>query len=44
MNLTKRTELRRISERRSHEWATINRILDSSFLAHVGFWVNGKDA
>jgi nitroimidazol reductase NimA-like FMN-containing flavoprotein (pyridoxamine 5'-phosphate oxidase superfamily) len=40
MNLTKRTELRRIRERGSHDWDVINRILDAGFLAHVGFCVD----
>jgi len=42
MNLTKRTELRRIPDRGSHDWKTINQILDAGFLAHVGFCVNGQ--
>lgn len=42
MNLTKRTELRRIPDRGSHDWDTINRILDAGFLAHVGFCVDGQ--
>ena len=42
MNLTKRTELRRIPDRGSHDWATINQILDAGFLAHVGFCVDGQ--
>ena len=42
MNLTKRTELRRIPERGSRDWETINRILDAGFLAHVGFCVDGQ--
>jgi hypothetical protein len=37
MNLSKRTELRRIPHRGSHDWATITQILDAGFLAHVGF-------
>jgi nitroimidazol reductase NimA-like FMN-containing flavoprotein (pyridoxamine 5'-phosphate oxidase superfamily) len=40
MKLTKRTELRRIPDRGSHEWETINQILDAGFLAHVGFCVH----
>jgi hypothetical protein len=36
MNLTKRTELRRIPGRESHDWETIHQILDASFLACVG--------
>ena len=42
MNLTKRTELRRIPDRGSHEWGPINQILDAGFLAHVGFCVDGQ--
>jgi len=37
MKLTKRTELRRIPDRGSHDPATIHQILDAGFLAHVGF-------
>jgi nitroimidazol reductase NimA-like FMN-containing flavoprotein (pyridoxamine 5'-phosphate oxidase superfamily) len=40
MKLTKRSELRRIPDRGSHEWETINQILDAGFLAHVGFCVH----
>src|SRR5579859_6187511 len=39
MNLSKRTELRRIPDRASHDWETINPILDAGFLAYVGFCV-----
>lgn len=42
MNLTKRTELRRIPDRGSYDWVTINQILDAGFLAHVGFCVDGQ--
>ena len=42
MNLTKRTELRRIPDGGSHDWGTINQILDAGFLAHVGFCVDGQ--
>jgi uncharacterized protein len=42
MNLTKRTELRRIPNRGSHDWETINQILDAGFLASVGFCVDGQ--
>jgi nitroimidazol reductase NimA-like FMN-containing flavoprotein (pyridoxamine 5'-phosphate oxidase superfamily) len=42
MSLTKRTELRRIPDRGSHNWETINRILDAGFLASVGFCVDGQ--
>ena len=36
MKLTKRTELRRIPDRGSHDWNTMNQILDAGFLALVG--------
>jgi len=42
MNLTKRTELRRILGRGSHDWETINQILDAGFLAHVAFCVDSQ--
>src|SRR5258707_10922219 len=42
MNLTKRTELRRIPVRGSRDWNTINPILDAGFLAHIGFCVDGQ--
>jgi nitroimidazol reductase NimA-like FMN-containing flavoprotein (pyridoxamine 5'-phosphate oxidase superfamily) len=42
MNLTKRTELRRVPDRGSHDRATIHRILDAGFLAHVGFCLDGQ--
>ncbi len=42
MNLTKRTELRRIPDRGSHDRETINKILDVGFLASVGFCVDGQ--
>lgn len=42
MNLTKRTELRRLPDRGSHDTGTIRAILDAGFLAHVGFSVNGQ--
>jgi nitroimidazol reductase NimA-like FMN-containing flavoprotein (pyridoxamine 5'-phosphate oxidase superfamily) len=42
MNRTKRTELRRIPERGSHNWETIHQILDTGFLASVGFCVDGQ--
>ena len=42
MNLTKRTELRRLPDRGSHDWETINQILDAGFLAHVGFCVDSQ--
>jgi uncharacterized protein len=42
MNLTKRSELRRIPVRGSHDWDTVARILDIGLLAHVGFCVSGQ--
>src|SRR5437773_9441196 len=42
MNLTKRTELRRIPDRGAHDWETISQILDAGFLAYVGVCVNGQ--
>ena len=42
MNLTKRTELGRFPARGSHDWETIKQILDTGFLAHIGFCVNGQ--
>ena len=42
MNLTKRTELRRLPSRGSRDLDTINAILDAGFLAHVGFCVDGQ--
>jgi nitroimidazol reductase NimA-like FMN-containing flavoprotein (pyridoxamine 5'-phosphate oxidase superfamily) len=42
MNLTKRTELRRMPSRGSRDRKTINQILDAGFLAHAGFCVSGQ--
>lgn len=42
MNLTERTQLRRLPARGSHQLETIHQILDAAFLAHVGFCVNGQ--
>ena len=42
MERTKRTELRRLPNRGSHEDAKIFEILDAAFLAHVGFAVEGQ--
>ena len=42
MKLTSRTELRRIPVRGSHDWDTINEILDAGFLASVGFCLKGQ--
>ena len=42
MNLTKRSELRRVPVRGSQDWDTIKQILDVGSLAHVGFCVDGQ--
>ncbi|MGA3091095.1 MAG: pyridoxamine 5'-phosphate oxidase family protein [Terriglobales bacterium] len=42
MNLTKRTELRRIPDRGSHDWQAIHQILDAGYLSHVGFCIDGQ--
>src|SRR4030081_1597172 len=42
MNLTESTELRRIPDRGSYDWKTINQILDAGFLACVGFCIDGQ--
>jgi uncharacterized protein len=42
MNPPKRTELRRIPDRGSHDRETIDQILDAGFLASVGFCVDGQ--
>lgn len=42
MNLTERTQLRRLPKRGSHEPQAIYEILDAGFLAHVGFNVDGQ--
>jgi uncharacterized protein len=42
MNLSKRTELRRIPDRGSHDWVMITQILDAGFLAHVGFCLDDQ--
>jgi uncharacterized protein len=42
MNLTKRTEVRRMPDRGSHDWKTIKHILDAGFLASVGFCVDSQ--
>jgi uncharacterized protein len=42
MNLTDRTQLRRLPARGSHDTETIHKILDHAFLAHVAFSVNGQ--
>jgi uncharacterized protein len=42
MNLTERSQLRRLPKRGSHDLKTIYEILDAGFLAHVGFNLNGQ--
>jgi nitroimidazol reductase NimA-like FMN-containing flavoprotein (pyridoxamine 5'-phosphate oxidase superfamily) len=42
MDLTTRTETKRLSARASRDWDAIVPILDSAFLAHVGFCVNAQ--
>ena len=42
MNLTKRTELRRLPNRGSRDEKVVHEILSRGFLAHVGFHVNGQ--
>lgn len=42
MNVTERSEVRRLPKRGSHESQVIHEILDAAFLAHVGFNVNGQ--
>lgn len=42
MNLSGRSELRRLPKRGSHEPGDIHAILDAGFLAHVGFQTNGQ--
>jgi nitroimidazol reductase NimA-like FMN-containing flavoprotein (pyridoxamine 5'-phosphate oxidase superfamily) len=42
MHLTKRSELRRLPARGSHETATVYSILDAGMLAHVGLNVDGQ--
>jgi hypothetical protein len=42
MNTTERSQLRRLPKRGSHERAVIYEILDSAFLAHVGFQQQGQ--
>ena len=42
MNLTKRTEFRRLPARGSHDEKVVREILSRGFLAHVGFQVNGQ--
>jgi len=42
MNLTRRTELRRMPSRGAHDSDAINEILDAGFLASVGFCKDGQ--
>lgn len=42
MQLTPRTEFRRMPARGSHDRELIYKILDAAYLAHVGFNVNGQ--
>ncbi len=42
MNPAKRTDLRRLPNRGSHEPEVIHSILDAAFLAHVGFQIDGQ--
>jgi nitroimidazol reductase NimA-like FMN-containing flavoprotein (pyridoxamine 5'-phosphate oxidase superfamily) len=42
MEATKRSQLRRLPDRGSHESEVIHQILDEGFLAHVGFQVEGQ--
>jgi nitroimidazol reductase NimA-like FMN-containing flavoprotein (pyridoxamine 5'-phosphate oxidase superfamily) len=42
MKLSRRTDLRRIPDRGSHDWETMNQILDAGFLASVGFCMDGQ--
>ena len=42
MRVTERSQLRRLPKRGSHESAAVHEILDSAFLAHVGFQVQGQ--
>src|SRR5215468_2175986 len=42
MRVTRRSQLRRLPKRGSHETEIIQAILDAGFLAHVGFQANGQ--
>ncbi len=42
MNVTERSELRRLPNRGSHDTETLHKLLDAGFLAHVGFTVKGQ--
>lgn len=42
MQVTERSEVRRLPIRGTHDDKVINEILDAAFLAHIGFCVNGQ--
>src|SRR6185312_523305 len=42
MTISERTQLRRLPKRGAHDPETVRAILDASFLAHVGFSVEGQ--
>jgi uncharacterized protein len=42
LNITERSQLRRLPVRGSHELKVIHDILDEGFLAHVGFQISGQ--
>jgi nitroimidazol reductase NimA-like FMN-containing flavoprotein (pyridoxamine 5'-phosphate oxidase superfamily) len=42
MNITERSQVRRLPKRGSHDIEIIHGILDAAFLCHVGFCVNGQ--
>ncbi len=42
MTITERTQLRRLPKRGFHDPETVRAILDASFLAHIGFSVEGQ--
>jgi len=42
VNITERSEVRRLPKRGSHDEAIIHRILDAGFIAHIGFCVDGQ--
>jgi nitroimidazol reductase NimA-like FMN-containing flavoprotein (pyridoxamine 5'-phosphate oxidase superfamily) len=42
VTMTQRSQLRRLPKRGSHDSAVIHQILDSAFMAHVGFQLQGQ--
>jgi uncharacterized protein len=42
VSMTERTQLRRLPKRGSHDSAVVHEILDSAFMAHVGFQMQGQ--